>query len=397
MKKLLTALLSFAAIHDCLAEDAVAQSVRIQLVSPTDFQVAQRSSRERGELVLAGSVSSMSKGARLPDKLQASVTGKSAFGKLTGLWRAIPWDPRVAAFRGKLDLPAGGWYRLEIRAFKGQEELASAVVEHVGIGEIFVIAGQSNSANHGEERQNTVSGLVVAFDGTAWRQANDPQPIASGSKGSFIPPFGDEIAEHFRVPIGILACGVGATSVREWLPIGTRLIRLPTLTGNVVTVGKGQWEASGEIYESFTGKLKLLGTNGFRAVLWHQGESDANQADVERTLSGDLYKKYLIQLVLSSRQAVGWNAPWFVAQASYHSPADPGSPDIRAAQKSVCDDGVALPGPDTDTLTGDMREKEGSGVHMSAKGLKAHAHLWFEKISPWLDRQLVESQAKKGK
>jgi hypothetical protein len=76
-----------------------------------------------------------------------------------------------------------------------------------------------------------------------------------------------------------------------------------------------------------------------------------------------------------------------VAQVSYH-PGEAGWPDTRAAQKAVWNDGLALPGPDTDTLTGDMREKNGTGVHMSAKGLKAHAHLWFEKIGPWLDQRL---------
>jgi hypothetical protein len=79
---------------------------------------------------------------------------------------------------------------------------------------------------------------------------------------------------------------------------------------------------------------------------------------------------------------------WFVAQVSYHNPEDASSPEIRAAQKSVWDDGVALPGPDTDTLTGDLREKGGTGIHLSAQGLKMHAHLWVEKVAPWLDRQL---------
>jgi len=134
-----------------------------------------------------------------------------------------------------------------------------------------------------------------------------------------------------------------------------------------------------------------LGPQGFRAVLWHQGESDAKQAAADRTLSGEFYRQYLEQLIRDSRQAIGWDAPWFVAQVSYHNPGDTASPDIRAAQKATWDDGLAQPGPDTDTLTGEMREKQGLGIHLSARGLKAHAHLWVEKVSPWLERQLGET------
>jgi len=150
----------------------------------------------------------------------------------------------------------------------------------------------------------------------------------------------------------------------------------------------------GKIFQKFTTTLKLLGTNGFRAVLWHQGESDANQVDPTRTLPGELYRQNLGQLIRDSRRAIGWDAPWFVAQVSYHHAGDVASAEIRAAQKSVWEDGVALQGPDTDVLTGDMREKNGAGVHLSAKGLKAHAHLWFEKISPWLEQRLGGSGKK---
>jgi hypothetical protein len=31
---------------------------------------------------------------------------------------------------------------------------------------------------------------------------------------------------------------------------------------------------------------------------------------------------------------------------------------------------------------------------MSAKGLKAHAHLWVERVGPWLDDRLNESEKK---
>jgi hypothetical protein len=303
----------------------------------------------------------------------------------------LPFDARVEAFRAEVSVPAGGWYQVQVRALRHGATIGATIIKHVGVGEIFVIAGQSNAANYGEQLNETQSGLVAAFSGTNWQLAHDPEPGAGGKRGSFMPALGDALATHFHVPIGIVPVAIGSTSVREWLPPGTRLSNLPPLTRNVITIGTNEWIATGKIFTDFTAKMKQLGAQGFRAVLWHQGESDAHQGNAERTLSGDNYRKDLEQLIDDSRQTIGWNAPWFVAQASYHSPDDAASPDIRAAQKSLWDTGVALPGPDTDTLTGTMREKNGRGVHLSAEGLRAHAALWADKVIPWLDQKLGET------
>ncbi|HWY74154.1 MAG TPA: sialate O-acetylesterase, partial [Verrucomicrobiae bacterium] len=215
-------------------------------------------------------------------------------------------------------------------------------------------------------------------------------PGAGGTHGSFIPSFGDALNARLGVPIGIVAMGIGSTSVREWLPPGTRLTRLPTITRNVITNSAGQWEAAGHIFTKFANRMKQLGPHGFRAVLWHQGESDANQADPERTLPGGLYQDAMETLIRATRKEAGWEIPWFVAQASYHSPDDPGSPDIRGAQKTLWDSGVALEGPDTDRLTGDLREKAGRGVYLSARGLREHGRLWADKVGPWVEKQVEQ-------
>ncbi|HTR43501.1 MAG TPA: sialate O-acetylesterase [Pseudomonadales bacterium] len=364
---------------------------KLRLESPVDYQIFQRSSMEQGKLIVAGTFLPEAKDALPLDGLEARLTGKSFTGDvLSDKWQRLSFDARVASFRGALVAPAGGWYRLEVRALQQKTPLMTNTIEHVGIGEIFVIAGQSNSANYGEKKNQTVTGLVAAFNGTNWQLAADPEPGAGGKKGSFMPLFGDDMVEQFHVPIGIVAMGIGSTSVREWLPSGILFTKLPTLTRNVVTVGAGQWESSGKIFDTFAARMKQLGPNGFRAVLWHQGESDANQGSPQNTLPGGLYRQYLEQIILQSRREIGWNAPWFVAQVSYHNPDDTGTPDIPAAQKAVCDDGFAFPGPDTDVLTGQMREKNGEGIHLSAAGLKEHAQLWMDKVAPWLQRQLEE-------
>lgn len=260
-------------------------------------------------------------------------------------------------------------------------------VEHVGIGEIFIVAGQSNSANHGKEKQTTQTGLVSSFDGQRWQLANDPQPGASGNGGSFMPPLGDALVKQLNVPVGFIPCGIGATSVREWLPKGATFPNPPTIESRVQKLPSGEWESKGQAYEVLVQRMKSVGPHGFRAVLWHQGESDANQKDPTRTLPGKLYREHLEKIIRTTRQEIGWEVPWFVAQVSYHVPGDEASPDIRAAQASLWQDGVALEGPDSDALKGDLRERKGQGVHFSGQGLREHAAKWADKLVPWIKAQ----------
>jgi hypothetical protein len=351
----------------------------VVLDSPQDYQVAQRNAKNVGTLRVRGKLGEV---ARKADTLEYCVGLEGRPEE----WRRLDAGVKDGRFEGTVEVAAGGWYRLEVRATARGKAVAQATVERVGVGEVFVVAGQSNSANHGAEIQTTRTRRVAAFDGTRWQPANDPQPGASGTGGSFLPPFGDAIAEKFSVPVGVVACGVGATSVREWLPKGVTFPNPPSLEGHVRKLAEGRWESRGDLYPSFRDRMKQLGPHGFRAVLWHQGESDANQKDPTRTLPGKLYREYLERLIRDTRKEIGWEAPWFVALVSYHERGDESSSDIRAAQAALWKAGVALEGPDSDALKGALRENGGKGIHFSGPGLRQHATRWVEKVGPWLER-----------
>ncbi len=354
--------------------------VGVVIESPQDYQVAQRDAKNVGTFRVRGR---LGEAGRKTDALEYRVGTEDKPGE----WRRLDAGVKDGQFAATVEVAAGGWYRLDVRAAAGGKTIAQATVGRVGVGEVFVVAGQSNSANHGAEKQTTKTGRVAAFDGTAWQPANDPQPGASGTGGSFLPPFGDAVAEKFGVPVGLVACGVGATSVREWLLKGATFPNPPTLEGHVRKLAEGRWESKGELYASLCDRMKQLGPHGFRAVLWHQGESDANQKDATRTLPGKLYREYLERLIRDTRKDIGWESPWFVAQVSYHGPGDESSPDIRAAQAALWKAGVALEGPDSDALKGGLRDSGGNGVHFSGPGLREHATRWVEKVGPWLQRQ----------
>lgn len=382
------------AILSCLAllgaPLAMAHAAELTLTAPLDFQVVQRSTPGKGLLRLAGEFSEDQ--PAVESSVEARLVGTSQ----TTAWLRVSGTITGRKLTGTLEAPAGGWWRLEVRVSRSGQEVARGAVARVGIGEVFVIAGQSNSANHGQEKQATQTKRVATFDGRQWRLADDPQPGASGGGGSFLPPFADAVVAKTEVPVGIIACGIGATSVREWLPKGATFPNPPTILSRVEQLPDGQWASKGAAYEAFVARLKSAGPRGFRAVLWHQGESDANQKDATRTLPGRLYREYLMRLIRDSRCELGWDAPWFVAQASYHVPGDEGSEDIRAAQASLWQDGIALAGPDSDALKGQLRERNGQGVHFSGPGLREHGAQWAAKVLPWLERQWTEPRPADG-
>ena len=216
------------------------------------------------------------------DRAEARVTGTSSSGvSLDGHWVKLKLDKSSGEFAASLTEPAGGFYQVEVHLLWHGKQVAHISVPHVGIGEVFVIAGQSNSTNDGEVRQTTETGMVVAFDGTTWQVANDPQPGVQdhSTKGSFIPAFGDALYRKYHVPVGVVAVGHGSTSVRQWLPAGNPVYVMPTMTKFIITTNAtGDLVSDGTLFDGLAERIRELGVHGFRAVLWHQGESDAHQA-----------------------------------------------------------------------------------------------------------------------
>lgn len=360
----------------------VAAEPSLTLDSPRPQQVFQRADQRTGLV-----------------KVEAAVAGQENYDTPVAEYRLDEgaWQRLSLTSFGRMDgktVFAGlfqadtGAHSVEIRALREGKPIATQPAVKFFVGEVFVVAGQSNSANHGATKTKATSDQVFTLTPKGdWQPCADPQPGASGNGGSFLPALGDELRQRLGVPIGFIPCGIGATSVREWLPSGVPFPNPPTIVSRVRKTADGQWESDGKAYAMLVKRMESVPC--FRAVLWHQGESDANQKDATRTLSGKLYADYLRTLIARARKdaLVLPVAPWFVAQVSYHGPEDVGSEDIRAAQASLWKDKVALEGPDSDALRGPLRDNGGKGVHFSGEGLKAHAHAWAEKLVPWIETQ----------
>lgn len=271
--------------------------------------------------------------------------------------------------QGALAIPAGGWYRLEVRLQLPGKPALLASVEPVGVGEVFLVAGQSYATNTNDEmlqvRDPQLRVSAYHWETGSWQLANDPQPAPDRSTGGSIwPPVGDLLARQLQVPIGFANVAVGGTSTRQWLPTEPLSVRLQQV---------GQ----------------KLGT--FRAVLWQQGESDV----IENTSTAD-YSDRLQQIRAAAVASWQISPPWFCALSTHH-PTVYNRPEsenrIREALLQVSRLPGFAPGPDTDKLQGENRGGPQSRRHFSPTGQRNAAGLWADVLLRYLQSATASAAA----
>ena len=230
-------------------------------------------------------------------------------------------------------------------------QLALHTVNPVGVGEVFIVAGQSNSANSGDAPLTPTDSRVSTWGPSGWRFGYDPQPAATGNSGSPWPVAGDLLASRYDVPIGFLSVGFGGTQVDRWVP------------------------SQNDLFPRITDALDAVEPNGARAILWHQGESNAGGTAAED------YARMLGEVVLGSREYAGYEIPWIVARVSFVPNGDPVKMGwIIEGQNAVIDeDPLTFPGPPTDDLNGTQWRYD--TIHFNEAGLREHASRWDSRIA----------------
>jgi len=313
--------------------------------APTSRHIVQRSATNIGAIIIAGTYS-----VGVPERIEARAIVMSGSGNngTSTAWQIIDPAPGGGNFSGTLtNVAAGGWYQLEVRSVISGTPSTAAVLEKVGIGDIYVTAGQSNSANFAanEAPQDDRISARTSITASTWTLATAPLPISNGGGGSVWTWLANKLIAAEDVPIGLVSLGVGGTTASTW------------------TAGGGNY--NGRIRPT----VQSFPLNGFRAALWHQGESDSIGGVTAATHSG-----YLNAMVSQSRIDAGWIIPWYLAEASFHPSSNISNQEpIAAGQRiSILGDALTFFGPSTDELhlTG------GGSLHFNAVGTNAHAQDW---------------------
>jgi len=233
--------------------------------------------------------------------------------RIQNLRQVLPgfdWKP-VGDFKqnqlsGKIAaLPVGGPYTIEIRLTAKGKPVATTTVSQILVGDLWILAGQSNMQGIGDlQIENTPSVHIHSFGyNETWAIATDPlhwlfdsiDPVHSyGLSGAQLEaarkqaretavtgtglgiPFAREMVAATGVPIGLVPCAHGGTSMTQWNPAHRD-------------------EGGNSLYGSMYRRFKEVGGK-VTGVLWYQGESDAGAAAVS------LFHDRMVQLVAAIRK-----------------------------------------------------------------------------------------------
>ncbi len=240
----------------------------IGVKSPVRYQVVQRGVSGLADIPII-----------LPDDLKDAKVVSASLTLMGSLGGTI-----ARYVDGKLiGVPPGGPYSIQGEIEVRGKENRAFQVDPVYVGDLWVLAGQSNMQGVGDLQAGgayTVQPVTsLGMDGK-WEAAKEPlhwlvdspDPVHSGdpatraerskeehrtrTKGAGLGiPFAEALVAETRVPVGLVPCAHGGTSLEQWSP-----------------ARKG--EGGGSLYGSMLRQVKLAGGK-VKGVLWYQGESDA--------------------------------------------------------------------------------------------------------------------------
>ncbi len=348
----------------CSTGFALAQ---VQLTFPTTRAVFQRGTDGRGTIPIAGSY------FQPVDRIQAKVTALQ--GGTSTDWVTIQTNPQKGNFLGNLSV-AGGWYRLEVRGLLNNNPVGvPSSLDKVGVGEVFIIAGQSNAqgiSNTDAQGNETLPPgqidpddrvNVVSYNNISTYSLADPplpgfvklQPESRyglrgfGSWGWGW--LGNLIASRYNVPVLFINSAFAGTQIDAW---SKSAAGLPAPNIFCQTCPNPNYP-DGMPY----GNLKLAlqyyaSTLGVRAVLWMLGETD----NVFLHTGTDAYREALKFVIQQTRNDTGKDISWVVAQTSHGAKFNAdgsynefNSIDITNAQLQVAEQmSNVFAGPNTDLI-----------------------------------------------
>ena len=348
-----------------------------QVAFPVSRAVFQRNTANNASVPITGTYS-------IPvTRIEARMVARTNGQGFTTDFQTIVDNPQGGVFNAQLTVQ-GGWYDLIVRFMRGSDEVARQTVERVGVGEVFVVVGQSNAqgvrGNTEPAQDDRVNAVNYQYQPSQY-PGDAPYPVFSQLSGNNrIAPrgfsswcwgnLGDLLAQRLNVPILFFNAAFEGTSVRNWAESS---LGQQTLSDYIPAFyEKGQ--PYGSLQIALTNYISLV---GMRAILWHQGETD-NAFSTTRSQ----YSDRLNTLIKQSRIRSGKQIPWVVSRASYDD-ALKSNPNIIGAQNDIIAGGNnVFAGPNTELIQiPRTRPPYNDAIHFDNDGLRQLAAAWNSSLT----------------
>lgn len=418
MKRLLLLLLLCAT-----GWSSYAQALR--LTFPKNGAVFQRNLSKRGTISILGSFNSR-------NFLNGSYRLRATLRKLNVRTGQVLQPEQATTrtltssgslFSGQIQIDEG-WYELRVQNFNSSNvPIGAPAIQKVGVGEVFIIAGQSNAQGLPDEvAQNAYPAgrATPSMDGVrvqpnarltpqeygvfATNPTNqelqarmelkpDITSLASvANNQAKIAPFGnslwywaavgEKIADRYNVPVAFFNAAWGGTFITPYF-----LSTNPNYPPLGVPTADNTPYPRGSPYGAIRNTLLYYGSvYGVRAILWHQGETDTealvsaneqgwrtpiprpdigiNVTERRAVTSSQDYTNKLNAVIAQSRQDFQTNdgsvLPWVVAQASFR--ANSTSQVVLSGQAGVVNfANKVYPGPNTDNVVPPSQRRQTDG------------------------------------
>jgi hypothetical protein len=358
----------------------------IKITYPASRAIFQRENDNTSTIYLSGSL------YQPVDSVQARVQAEENGQGLNTDWVTIQRNPQGGIFQGALRAK-GGWYRLEVQGFVGGTVIGNDVVRKVGIGEVFIITGQSNA--QGFQNFGAVGAVddrvnCVAYDNsTANSLADPPAPTFQQlTANSLIGPrgqsawcwgvLGDLLVKQFNVPVLFINTAWAGTSIQNWRESADGKI-----TKNLFALGTPNENfPAGMPYSNLVIALRYYcSLQGLRAVLWQQGEFDNFPLHSTR----QDYAANMQYLVNKTRNDTDRYPAWVLARSSFTNGMV--SQDIIQAQNDVINtyNNNVFAGPFTDNIQipryDDVHFGNRATNNPGDKGLNDLGQAWFASMN----------------
>lgn len=358
----------------------------LKITYPESRAVFQRENDNTSTIYLSGSL------YQPVDSIQARVQAEETGQGLNTDWATIQRNPQGGFFQGSIRAK-GGWYRLEVQAFVKGVIVSSDVVRKVGIGEVFIITGQSNAQGFqdygalgaGDDRVNCITYNNITTNSLA----DPPTPsFQQLSATSIIGPrgqsawcwgaLGDLIVKQYGVPVLFINTAWAGTVIKNWHDSADGI-----QAKNIFALGTPDENyPTGMPYANLVIALRYYcSLQGLRAVLWQQGETD----NVPLHSTRKDYSDNMQYIINKTRADTERYPAWVLARSSYNDGQV--SQDIIQAQNDVINtyNNNVFAGPFTDNI----QIPRFDAVHFGNrptnnpgdKGLNDLAQAWFSSLN----------------